>query len=197
MNGQLRTRNGRLSWATLLGSALIAGLLVAPTARAFAAEIIPSVGLTRSVDSDEAKSLVGLALRGSLIPGVVKTELGVQYRQETLYDGDLKLRQWPVTASLWLAPVPALYAGAGVGWYQTTFDYSDATGLDDTTKQQFGVHVGGGVRVPIVPHAALDLNGRYVFLQDQESKLIPEKFNPDFWSLSAGLAIGFGGGGSQ
>jgi len=47
------------------------------------------------------------------------------------------------------------------------------------------------VRVPLVPHANLDLNGRYVFMQDQESHLIPEKFNPDFWSLTAGVAIGF------
>ena len=190
MNGQLRIRSGRFA-ALFLGPALTASLLVAPMGRALAGEIIPSVGLTRSVDSDEAKSLVGLALRGSLIPGVVKTEIGVQYRQESLYNGDLKLRQWPVTASLWLAPVPALYAGAGVGWYQTTFDYADDTGINDTTHQDFGVHVGGGVRVPLVPHANLDLNGRYVFMQDQESHLIPEKFNPDFWSLTAGVAIGF------
>ena len=190
MNGQLRTRNWRFT-TLLLGPALAAALVVAPAERALAGEIIPSVGLTRSVDGDEAKSLVGLALRGSLIPGVVKTEVGVQYRQESLYNGDLKLRQWPVTASLWLSPVPALYAGAGVGWYQTTFDYADNTGIGDTTHQDFGVHVGGGVRVPIVPHANLDLNGRYVFMQDQESHLIPEKFNPDFWSMTAGLAIGF------
>ena len=190
MNGQLRTCNWRFT-TLLLGPALVAALLLAPTGRALAGEIIPSVGLTRSVDGDEAQSLVGLALRGSLIPGVVKTEVGIQYRQESLYNGDLKLRQWPVTASLWLAPVPALYAGAGVGWYQTTFDYEDDTGIKDTTHQNFGVHVGGGVRVPIVPNANLDLNGRYVFMQDQESHLIPEKFNPDFWSMTAGLAIGF------
>ena len=191
MNGQLRIGSMRLSWKAIAAPALVAGLLVLPTARSFATEIIPSVGLTRSVDSDEAKSLVGLALRGSLIPGAVKTELGIQYRQETLYNGDLKIKQWPVTASLWLAPVPALYAGAGVGWYQTTFDYADNTGLANETHQDFGVHVGGGVRVPLVPHMALDMNGRYVFMQDQESHLIPSKFNPDFWTLSAGLALGF------
>jgi hypothetical protein len=169
----------------LLGAALCVG-----AAPASAVEVIPSVGLTRSVDSDDTESLLGLALRGSLIPGVVKTEIGAQYRSESLYGGDLKLRQWPITASLWLSPIPSLYAGAGVGWYHTTYEYDDALDLDDNTEQDFGVHVGGGLRVPLIPQAALDLQGRYVFLQDQESQLVPESFDPDFWSLSLGLAIG-------
>jgi opacity protein-like surface antigen len=162
------------------------------TAPASALEVIPSVGLTRSVDSDDTESLVGLAFRGNLAGDVLKTEIGAQYRSESLYGGDLDLRQWPVTASLWLSPVPSLYAGAGVGWYHTTFDYEDELGLDDNTEQEFGVHVGGGLKVPVFPSAALDLQGRYVFMQDQESQLIPETFDPDFWSLSLGLA--FGGG---
>ena len=176
----------------LLGccSVLLGAVLLLGAAPASALEIIPSVGLTRSVDSDDTESLLGLALRGSLIPGVVKTEIGAQYRSESLYGGDLSLRQWPVTASLWLSPVPSLYAGAGVGWYHTTFEYADELDLDDNTTQEFGVHVGGGLRVPLVPQAALDLQGRYVFMQDQESQLVPESFDPDFWSLSLGIAIG-------
>jgi len=174
------------SCSLLLGAALILG---AGTASAL--EIIPSYGLTRSVDSDDTESLLGLALRGSLISNVVQTEIGAQYRSESLYGGDLKTKMWPVTASLWFSPVRSLYAGAGVGWYQTTFDYADELNIDDHTEQEFGVHVGGGLRVPIVPQAALDLQGRYVFMQDQESQLVPESFDPDFWSLSLGLAIGF------
>jgi Outer membrane protein beta-barrel domain len=177
-----------------VGCALFMGVSILMRAgAASAAEIIPSVGLTRSVDSDNVKSSVGLGLRGSLIPGVgfLKGEIGAQYAQQELYNGDLKLKQWPITASVWFAPVPSLYAGVGAGWYHTTFDYAASTGLDNRTEQDFGVHVGGGLRVPVVPHAALDLQGRYVFLEDQESKLVPEKFNPDFWTLSLGLAIGF------
>ena len=173
-----------------LGSVLLGAALFLGAAPATALEIIPSYGLTRSVDSDDTESLLGLAVRAPIAGNVVKTELGVQYRQETLYGGDLELRQWPVTASLWLSPIPSLYAGAGVGWYQTTFDYEDELDLDDNTEQEFGVHVGGGVKVPLFPSAALDLQGRYVFMQDQESQLIPESFDPDFWSLSLGLAIG-------
>ena len=38
---------------------------------------------------------------------------------------------------------------------------------------------------------AADFGGRYVFLQDQESTLVPDTFDPDYWTLTAGLAIGF------
>ncbi len=175
----------------ILCAAIVAASVLAHAAMVSATEIIPSVGLTRSTDSDKVKSLYGLGVRGSVIPGVLQAELGAQYRTETLFDGDLKLKQWPITASLWLSPVYTLYAGGGVGWYHTTFDYRDELGLENETEQDFGAHVGGGVRVPVVPGAALDLNGRYVFLQDQESKLIPDQFDPTFWSMTLGLAIRF------
>jgi opacity protein-like surface antigen len=78
-----------------------------------------------------------------------------------------------------------------VGWYHTTLDYNDALALPSETRQDFGVHVGGGLRVPLASSAALDLNGRYVFLQDQNSRLVPSTFDPDFWTTSVGLAIRF------
>lgn len=171
---------------------VLVGLALASTGRpARATELIPSVGLARSVDSDETKSLYGLALRSYVIPHVLEGEIQGQYHQETLYNGGLKLKTWPVTASFYIAPVSVLYVGAGAGWYHTTFDYEESLGIPNKTTEQFGVHVGGGMQVPIMPNAALDLNGRYVFLEDQESKLIPEKFNPDFWSASLGLALKF------
>lgn len=43
----------------------------------------------------------------------------------------------------------------------------------------------------MAPRAALDLTGRYVFMKDQESRLVPETFNPDFWTMSLGLALKF------
>jgi hypothetical protein len=77
-----------------------------------------------------------------------------------------------------------------VGWYHTNYDYAVNTPtLADETRQQFGVHVGGGLEMPIAPGAALDLTGRYVFMESQESKLVPTKFDPDFWSMSLGLAL--------
>src|SRR5205814_1094707 len=81
---------------------------------------------------------------GAVLP-FLKTEIGVAYRSETRLGGDLKVRMWPVTGSLWLAPLPMLYAGGGVGWYHTTFDYAPALAIANETKERFGVHLGGGI----------------------------------------------------
>ena len=175
-----------------IGASLLMLLVSAPQ-QAAAVQIIPSVGITRSVDSDDTNKSVGLALRSSLIPSVrvLKAEIAGSYRSEEQFGGDLKLRMWPVTASLLVSPVPAFYAGAGVGWYHTTFDYDEDLLIDDETKSEFGVHVGGGIIVPVAPRAGIELGGRYVMMRDQESQLVPEKFDPDFWTLSLGLALGF------
>ncbi len=173
-----------------------AGLLVAlavavPVARAQSStgELIPSIDVSRNVHGDNSAQLSGgLAVRGSIVPPF-KGEVRVAYRQQKFSGGDVQLRQWPVTASLWFAPIPALYAGGGVGWYHDTFHYADALGLSDRTQQRFGVHLGGGMQVPLVPHLSADLNGRYVFLKREHVPLLDEHANPDFWTLTAGLAI--------
>jgi len=175
----------------LIGALLLLAVLLFAAQAARAGEIIPSIGITHAAEgSDESKVSGGLALRGNMFP-FLKAEVGASYREETRFDGDLHVRQWPVTGSLWLSPIPVIYAGGGVGWYQTTFDYADRTGLPNSTSTNFGIHLGGGLDVPIAPAVGLDLNGRYVMLRDQESHLIPEKFNPDFWTTTVGLAIKF------
>ena len=179
--------------ARMLGAALLLGALHALGAGlANAAELIPSLALTKATDDNAGDAQVsgGLALRAGLLP-FLKTEIGVSYREQSFYGDQLKLRTWPVTASLWLTPLPVLYAGGGVGWYQTTFDYSEATLIKDRTDRKFGVHLGGGLEIPIAPHFGLDLNGRYIFMTKERSELPPQEFNPDYWSTSLGLAISF------
>lgn len=189
MNRILECRT-RHAGRALLVSLLLLGAVLAPS-RSRAAEIVPSYGLTKSVDGgDEVKGMFGLALRGNLVPNLLQTEVAAGYRTEDMSNGALHVRQWPITASILLAPMNMLYADAGVGWYHTTFDYEDDA-LSDDTVQKFGVHLGGGLKVPVAPRVALDLSGRYVKLQDQQSRLIPEKFDPSFWTLSAGLALKF------
>jgi opacity protein-like surface antigen len=185
-----RVAAGWRSLALLFVLAVV-GFVLPQRALASSTELIPSVGLTRSVDSDEAKSLYGLALRSYIIPHALQGEIQGQYRQEDLYNGDLHLKTWPITASLYVSPIQQLYVGAGGGWYHNTFDYRDGLNIPNKTTEQFGVHVGGGMQLPLMPGAALDLNGRYVFLEDEHSELIPETFNPDFWSASLGLALKF------
>lgn len=178
---------------TASGATVLALLLLAGTGLAQAGEIIPSLGLSRAVDGDETKLSGGVAFRGDLLP-VLKDEIAVSYRSESQMDGLLRLREWPVTASLWFQPVPAIYAGGGVGLYHMTFDYDQdriPAPIADETKEEFGVHLGGGLRVPLASTAAVDLGGRYVMMRDQQSRLVPEKFDPDFWNASVGLAFHF------
>ncbi len=186
ISNQVRTR---VLWI----AAGIAGLLlIAGATGARATEILPSFGLTRTVDSDQANSNVGLAFRGDIAGPVLQAELGASYRSQTYNDGFVRARMVPLTASLLLRPIRAVHADAGVGWYHTKYEYPDIVGApNDETVQQFGVHVGGGLQVPLASKTAIDLTGRYVFLKDQESNIIPQTFDPDFWSMSLGLAIGF------
>jgi hypothetical protein len=176
-----------------IGVLVLLTLLLLGIQVARAGEFIPAVGLTKSVDTDQAKVFGSVAFRGDLLP-ILKSEIGIAYRSEDRFDDRLKVRMWPVTASLWVAPIPALYAGGGVGWYHTTFDYDQDRipfPVSDETKQEFGVHLGGGVKVPLTPVVGLDLHGRYVMMRKQDSRLVPEKFSPDFWSSSLGLALHF------
>lgn len=176
---------------TLLVLILAAIALACFTVRATpAASLVPSVGLSKPVNGGgDAKMSTGLALRSDITPGFMG-EIGVSYRSESRFNNQLDVRSWPVTASLYFKPGP-LYVGAGVGWYQTSFAYADGLPFQNETRQDFGVHAGGGVELPITKSAGLDLNGRYVMMQDQQSRLVPEDFDPDFWAMSLGLAMHF------
>ena len=177
---------------SLLATLLVAALTLAGVRSAGAVEIIPSVGVTKSArnSGEQARVYGGLAMRGSFLP-LLKSEIGVAYRKESRLDGNLDVKMWPVTASLWLAPIPTLYAGGGVGWYHTTHDYAESLPVQDETHQEFGMPVGGGLAIPLSGSAALDLNGRYVFMDSQQTQLPPTQFDPDYWSTTLGLAIRF------
>ena len=170
---------------------MLTGLAIsAPGAQA--AEIIPSLGMTRTPETgDETKISYGLAVRAPISP-MVSAEIGMSYRKDSMFDGNVESTQWPVTGSLWLKPVPSFYMGGGVGWYNTTLHYPNAPILASSTSQEFGVHLGGGLTLPMVPGvASLDLNGRYVYLGDQASELPPNQFNANYWTTSLGLALHF------
>src|SRR5690349_10554899 len=156
-----RRRRGGTTWrrpmttawkrklVSLLDRSILAALVIAAAALGAAltvrparsAEIVPSIGMTRSVNgSDQTKTSYGLALRQNIAP-MLTAEIGGSYRKEDLYNGTTRETQWPVTASLWLRPVSALYAGGGVGWYHTTLSYPQAPALAGSTTEKFGVHL--------------------------------------------------------
>jgi hypothetical protein len=155
-----------------------------------AAEIIPSVGLTRSADGDQARGVVGLAVRAPLVKNLLDSEIGFSYRSQTYQGGALKVTSWPMTASAWLRFSSTLYAGGGIGWYNTTYHSPGGLYVNETHRET-GVHLGGGIRLPMSPKAGLDLSGRYIFLSRNQDGLIPKNFNPDAWTTSLGLALQF------
>ena len=182
----------RLLDRILIGLLVLLAMLLAGIQAARAAEIVPSVGFTRATDGDgDLKMFAGLAVRGSVLP-MVKSEIGIAYRNDPYMNGDLNVKMYPVTASLWLSPLPTFYLGGGVGFYHTTFDYKETVPVQDKTSQEFGTHLGGGLTIPILPAvASLDLNARYVRLRDKETPLSPGTVEQSFLSTALGVAIKF------
>jgi hypothetical protein len=159
---------------------------------AHAVSIVPSIGISQTAQSgSKSETMPAVALRNSFLPKT-SLELQVGYRSETYsYAGQsFEMRSIPVTMSLWASPVPMLYAGGGVGEYMQVVKYGNNL-FPDQKDSHFGAHLGGGFKMPLVPMAALDFQGRYVFLGEQTNQLTTGKINPSFWTLQAGVAIGF------
>ena len=181
---------------SMLDRAVIGGLIAMAvllvgiqTAQASQNWLIPSVGMTRAIHGDNEVTPYGqLALRTHWAP-LLSTELGVGYLQDHFNDNTITQRSWPIQASLWLAPVPQLYVGGGVGWYNNSLSFRDDLGLRNRTTQRFGTHVGGGLMVPLGSSVGLDVNAKYVFLERQQVDFV--SFDPSNWTTSAGLAFRF------
>lgn len=156
-----------------------------------AAQIVPSVGLSQTVDGGDSRMTLALALRQSLAPRV-QAELQVAHRSEEMsfYGQNVTMRTIPMTASLWVSPVPMFYAGGGVGMYAQAVEFENNI-FPASSETEFGAHLGGGMKIPMTPMLALDLQGRYVFLGEQTSSMASGSFDPSFWSAAAGLVIGF------
>ena len=176
------------------GALVVALFLSTGPRTAHAVQIVPSLGLTQNVDGGDGRMTMALALRQSLLPRV-QAEVQVAHRSEEFgFAGQsFTMRTIPVTASVWASPVPMLYAGGGVGAYLQAVEYGDNI-LPATNETQFGAHLGGGMRFSMTPMVGLDLHGRYVFLGElgeESAQLASGNFDPSFWSVSAGLVLGF------
>jgi hypothetical protein len=185
-------RVARMLERSLVAALLATGLALVMVPVAKAGEIIPSLAWTKTPDaSGDAAISYGLALRGGLVP-MLDAEIGFNYRKSDMFDGKVESTQWPLTASLWLKPMPMFYLGGGVGWYNTTLHYPNTPALASYTSQKTGVHLGGGLTLPLVPGvASADLNLRYVYLGTQKSDLPPQNFKADYWTTALGVAFHF------
>jgi hypothetical protein len=173
----------------LVGALILMAVLLVGIQTAHATEnyLIPSVGMSRAIHGDNEVTPYGqLALRTRWAP-VLATEIGVGYRQDHFNNNAVTERSWPVQATLWLSPIPQVYAGGGVGWYNNSLSFRDDLGLRNRTTQRFGTHVGGGLMVPFTSSVGIDLNAKYVFLERQNVEFV--SFDPSHWTTSAGLSI--------
>ncbi len=183
----------KLADRALIGGAVLVVLVLLGAEMAHSTEVIPSVGVARAADgSGDARLYTGVSLRTGLAP-FIQSELGVAYRKEQFSNGSGSATTWPVTASLWAAPIPFLYAGGGVGWYHTSYSFDGflLSGGTSGTEQRFGTHLGGGMRMPLAPLVGLDLNARYVILENSNSSGAPSNYDPKFWSMALGLGFKF------
>lgn len=174
---------------TLLVLALLA---FAGTPAANALQIVPSIGLSKSTDGNgENRTMVAVAVRNGFLPRT-QAEIQVGYRSETheFAGQSFDMKTIPVTLSMWASPVPMLYAGGGVGAYMQAVEYENNI-FPANNETQFGAHLGGGLRFPLAPMVGLDLQGRYVMLGKKSNELTSGKFDPSFWTASAGVSIGF------
>ena len=180
-----------LLYRVAVGALIFFVALLVGISAAHAMDLVPQVGISKSADGTSGtQSFVGLSVRGSLLP-FFKHETAVGYHADEVYGGLLKTTTVPVTESVWFAPIPLVYAGGGVGLYFSSLTYKDALLIPDTQEKKFGAHLGGGINFPVAPMLAIDLHGRYVFMEKQATALSQGEFDPSFWSTSVGVAIKF------
>lgn len=152
----------------------------------------PHLGIQNSSGSESANYLIGATVRVRLMP-ILGAEADIGYRQEKYGDGAVTARDWPVTVTGLLYPLPFIYGGVGGGWYFTTFDYADAyndAGFEDETTQNFGWHLAAGVEVPASPRFRVFGDIRFVFLEYDFADLpgeILDGADSDFYSINVGV----------
>jgi len=184
-------RSNRVAQGAAFASILLALTSLGGLRTAQAAQIVPSIGISQTPDGGDNHMMMAVALRNGLLPRT-QAEIQVGYRSEKYEFGgeSFDLRTIPVTLSVWASPVPMLYAGGGIGTYFQAVEYQDNL-YPASNENEFGAHLGGGLRFSMTPMVGVDLQGRYVFMGEKSTELASGNFDPSFWMLSAGVAIGF------
>jgi opacity protein-like surface antigen len=179
----------KISIGILLGIIILLPLTARGQANIY---VGPHLGIQKSTGADGANYLVGATLRMKLMP-ILGVEGDIGYRQEKFGSGALTVKEWPVTVTGLIYPLPFIYGGLGAGWYFTTLDYSTSynnAGFADETTHKFGWHLVAGVELPATSHFKLYGDIRWVFL-DYKFKNLPNAVlngaKANFYSINVGL----------
>jgi len=154
----------------------------------------PQLGYFRAIDADEGNIMGGIAARLKFIE-IFGIEASINYRQEKYLNNSVTVKNWPVMLTGLVYPLPYVYAGVGVGWYNSNYSYNNnllELDLTSDTKQRFGWHFGGGVEFPIGQLGKVVGDLRYVFL-DYDFNEFPgsNDVNADFYVFTIGFLLGF------
>lgn len=151
----------------------------------------PQVGWSYTADTEVSSPIFGGAVRLRLLD-FISGEVAASYRSEDVETGGT-IETIPVQVSAMLHIVPAVHATVGVGWYRVDANL-DAVGMTlrsfDDQASDAGLHVGGGVDVPLSPRLSLNLEARYVFLGydlRESTDLLDVK--ADFLQLGCGILL--------
>ena len=148
----------------------------------------PHFGWAKTTADDRNTALVGGATRltiGQRLGG----ELAVDWRTDDLESGEI--RTIPVQVSGLLYVLPAVHLTAGVGWYHVDASFDAVKDrlvhFNDSTWDS-GMHLGGGIDIPLGPRSKLTAEARYVWLgyklEDAGQVL---DVDADFLDITAGL----------
>ncbi len=155
----------------------------------------PKIGYYKAPDAEDGTMFIGVQTRTR--GEVFGFEMAAEYRGEQSYstaNGDLTIKQIPVTASL-LAHVPLAsnfqpYGLIGLGAYYTFYDYNGGfISPGDDAEFNIGYHLGFGLDLPLNESAGLNVDYRYLYLDDQGDDLNDTEFSGNV--ISAGLTFYF------
>jgi len=143
-------------------------------------------GLYKSTDADSYKVYGGVQARWRVFPAM-SLEGTFDYRSSESYPDNTKVTSYPILASALFYLIPGAkispYLLGGLGWYYSKIE--DSSGSSTTNKP--GIHLGGGLDIPLSPDISFNADLRYYFLDYNDQKLRDLKTNG--FIISAGITF--------
>lgn len=149
----------------------------------------PQLGYVKAQDAD-ATYILGASLRLKLAD-FIGAELSGAYKKEKYADGLVDVHTYPIMLTGLIHFIPPLYAGAGIGWYNTTIEFDKSLNVPKQTDSQIGYHIGGGIELPL---GRLILTGdvKYIFLNLDLANITAKNvkdLKSDYMVISVGALI--------
>ena len=134
-------------------------------------------------DVDKDSFILGANARMEFL-SIIAGEIAIDYRNESLDEGDI--RTIPVQLSALFTLLPFVYTTAGFGWYDINVDgdLRDRFGKKDLSNT--GWHLGAGIGIPVPGRWSVIGDVRYVFLDYDKSGADFSK-NANYYQITGGL----------